>query len=141
MSETSPTAGHERLMTDYTALWNGDLSNLEVVAESITVYHPSAPEGGIHGREAVEAFIREYHTAFPDFEITVHDWLARDEVIMKEYTMSGTHRGEFKGVSPTGREVESTGMARILVDDGKVQEDRLYFDRMDALQQLGLLEE
>jgi steroid delta-isomerase-like uncharacterized protein len=139
MAETS-TTGHERLMNDYTALWNGDFSKLDAVADSVTIRHPSAPEGEIHGREALEAFIREYHAGFPDFHIEVHDPIARDDVVTKEYTMAGTHEGESNGVPPTGREFENTGMAKILVADGEVREDRLYFDRSEALEQLGLTE-
>lgn len=139
MAQTG-TGGHEQLMDDYTALWNGDFTKLDAVADSVAIYHPSAPDGEIHGREALEAFIREYHSAYPDFHIEVHDWIARGEVIMKEYTMTGTHEGEFDGLPPTGREVESTGMAKITVDDGEVREDRLYFNQLEALEQLGLAE-
>jgi steroid delta-isomerase-like uncharacterized protein len=132
------TTGHEQVMSDYTELWNGDFSKRDVVAESVSFYHPSVPDGGMHGRDAVLGRIREYHAAFPDFEVTVHDWVSRDEVVMKEYTMAGTHEGEFDGVPPTGRTVESRGMAKIRVVDGAVTEDRLYFDRSAVLAQLGL---
>jgi steroid delta-isomerase-like uncharacterized protein len=137
MAETRATE-HEQLMSDYTELWNGDFSKLEVVADSVDIYHPSAPDGELHGREALESFIREYHSGFPDFHIEVHDWISQDEVIMKEYTMTGTHEGEFNGAPPTGREIKSTGMAKIIVVDGKVQEDQLYFNQLEALEQLGL---
>ena len=137
MAESS-AAEYEQIMSDYTALWNGEFSNLDVVAESVDLVHPSAPDGELHGREALDGFIRKYHSAFPDFHITVHDWIARDGVVMKEYTMTGTHEGEFKGVPPTGRAVESPGMGKILIADGQVQEDRLYFNQLAALEQLGL---
>lgn len=131
---------HERLMSEYTALWNGDLSRLDVVADEVRVLHPFAPEGEVHGPAALEAFIGEYHNGFPDFRIEVHDWMERDGLIMKEYTMTGTHEGEFKGISPTDRTIESTGIATIVVEDGEIREDRLYFDRMEPMEQLGVLD-
>jgi hypothetical protein len=67
------TTDQERVMSDYTALWNGDFSKLDVVAESVEVHHHAAPGGVVRGREALEAFIREFHSAFPDFRITVDD--------------------------------------------------------------------
>lgn len=139
MAETRATE-HEQLMRDYNELWNGDFSKLAVVADAVAIKHPAAPDGELHGREALEAFIGEYHSAFPDFHIEVHDWISQDEVIMKEYTMTGTHEGAFNDVPATGREIKSTGMGKIVVADGKVQEDRIYFNRLEALEQLGFTE-
>lgn len=140
MVETS-TTDYESLMSDYTALWNGDFSKLAVVAESVAVYHPFAPDGTVHGRESLEAFIREFHSGFPDFQITVDDWLREDGLIMKEWTVTGTHEGKFNDIPPTGREIETTGMAKILVADGKVQEDRLHYNPQLTVEQLGLTDE
>lgn len=129
------------LMSDYTALWNGDFSQMDSVAKSVTVYHHAAPDGVIRGREELEGFVREFHTAFPDFHIAVDDLISSDEVVMKEWTITGTHEEEFNGTPPTGREIESTGMAKILVADGRVQEDRLYYNPQLMVEQLGLTEE
>ena len=111
------TADVESLMGDYTDLWNGDFSKLDVVAESVAVYHEAAPDGVVHGRDALESFIRAFHSAFPDFELSFDDWINTDGVAMKEWTMTGTHDGEFNGIPPTGQEIESRGMAKVLLDD------------------------
>lgn len=140
MAKTTPS-DVASLMNDYTVLWNGDFSKLDRVAESVSVYHHAAPDGVIHGREALEGFVSEFHTAFPDFHLTVDDWIHSDSVVMKEWTMTGTHEGEFNGIPPTGREIESTGMAKILITDSKVQEDRLYYNPQVMVEQLGLTEE
>lgn len=140
MTETTTTE-IASLMSEYTALWNGDFSQLDTVAESVAVYHHAAPDGVVHGREAVEGFIREFHTAFPDFHIAVDDWISSDGVVMKEWTLTGTHEGEFNGIPPTGRVIESTGMAKILVADGKVEEDRLYYNPQLMAEQLGVTED
>lgn len=140
MAKTSATK-IESLMSDYTELWNGDFSKLDVVAESVEIYHHAAPDGVIHGREALKGFIHEFHSAFPDFHIAVDDWISSDEIVMKEWTMTGTHEGEFNDIPPTGREIESTGMAKILIADGKVQEDRLYYNPQVMVEQLGLKED
>lgn len=137
----SDAAEIERLMRDYTALWNGDFSKLDAVAGSVTVHHPSAPDGVVHGREALEAFVREFHSGYPDFHVTVHDWLAPGEVVMKEDTTTGTHEGAVRGVPPTGREVEHRETARVRVADGRVREVRLHFDRLAVLERLGLAAE
>jgi predicted ester cyclase len=65
--------------------------------------------------------------------------MERDGVIMKKYTITGTHEGEFRRIPPSDRTIESTGMAKIVVEDGEIREDRLYFDRMEPMEQLGVL--
>lgn len=131
------SADVESLMSDYTDLWNGDFSKLDVVDESVAVYHDAAPDGVVHGREALESFVRAFHAASPDFRLVVDDWISDDGVAMKEWTMTGTHEGEFNGIPPTGREIESRGMAKVIVDDGRVKEDRLYYNPQLMAEQLG----
>lgn len=109
----------EQLMSDYLDLWNGDYSKLEVVSESTALYHPNAPEEGIHGRDALEAHIRELYDAFPDHHLAIDDMLPSDEVVMTEWTMTGTHEGEYNGLPPTEREIELTGMGKTMIATAK----------------------
>lgn len=139
----SRTTEHAQLMGDYLDIWNeSEYSKLpDVVAESVTVYDPGAPGGEIRGRDALEAFLRELRTGFPDFEVTIDDTLASDDVIMAEWTFTATHGGEFNGIPPTGREIDLRGMDKIVVTDGKVQEHRIYYNLQELFEQLGLTEE
>jgi len=143
MAEASTTE-HEQTLSvyqDYEDLWNGDLSKIDVVAKSITFYSPALPEGELHGREAFEAYLREVRSAFPDWHVVADDMLAGDGIVMKEWTVTGTHNGEYKGVPPTGREIKFKGMAKDVITDGKVQQHRLYYDPQEVPEQLGLTED
>lgn len=137
------TSEIERLVNDYLDVWNdGDYAKMsDVLAESIAVYDPGAPEGEVHGHGGLEALLRELRTAFPDFRVAIDDMLAGDETIMAEWTFTGTHEGEFNGVPPTGRKVELTGMDTMRISDGKVHEHRIYYDRQELFEQLGLTDE
>ena len=139
MAETA--ADPKRLANEYVEIWNErEFSRLsEVVADSFTFTSPTTDT--IEGREAVEAYAREVTEAFPDFEITVHELLADEDLIMAESTLSGTHEGEFDGIPPTGESFEIRDMARFVVEDGKLREERAFFDRQEFFDQLGLLEE
>ena len=123
---------------EYRKLWNGDFSKLDVVAESVDVHVPSMTDREINDRDSFEAYLRELRTGFPDWHVTVDDLLEEDGLVMKEFTVTGTHEGEFDGIPPTGREIEISGMAKIRTADGTVQEDWLYFDLQEMARQLGL---
>ena len=139
MAETATDP--KRLAEEYAAIWNErEFSRLsEVVADSFMFTSPTG--GTIEGRENVEAYARETIEAFPDFEITVHEMLAGDALVMAEGTLSGTHEGEFDGIPPTHETFEIRDMARFVVEDGKLQAERAFFDRYELFDQLGLLEE
>ena len=59
----------KQVIDEYEALWNGEFSRIDVVADSASVYDPAAPDGVVHGRDAVDTHLRETFRAFPDFEL------------------------------------------------------------------------
>lgn len=140
-SATASATEHDAVLRDYEELWEGDFSKLDVVSESVVLVDPASPEGEIRGRDALEERIRTVTEAFPDFHAEVHDQLARDGTVMMEWTMYGTHEGEYDGIPPTGEEMAVSGMSKVVVADGKIAEDRLYFDTRTMMGQLGLVEE
>ncbi|MDG5758187.1 ester cyclase [Natronococcus sp. A-GB1] len=127
----------ERLLEQYDKLWSGDHSKLDVVAESISFH---SPLDEVHGRDALEEFLREQESAFPDGTVETDAALVGDEMIMHEFTWTGTHEAAFDGIEPTGRTVEVAGMATLTIDGGRIVEDRTYFDSEALLAQLGATE-
>lgn len=132
------TSRHEQIVEDWYALFNGDFSKLDVAAESVEFTDPLAEA---HGRDQVEGFIREMHTAFPDMELTVEDMVADGDLAMVEWSVTATHEGELNGIPPTGREVEQRGMEKLLISHNKVKESYVYFDQHEMLTQLGLTDD
>ena len=124
----------EQLLSDYFAVRSGDLSKLDSISESFTFVHPL---GEIHGPEELVAMQDEQEDAFPDGELSVDEILTGDDVAMWEWTLTGTHEGEWMEQPPTGREVSFSGMSKTTIVDGKIEENRAYFDAQDVLSQLG----
>jgi len=139
---TQATMESERLVTGYVEAWNEqDYPAIpELVSESVVVRNPTAPEGVIHGRDELEAFMRGVTAGFPDFHVTILDLLAGENQVMYEAELTMTHEGEFEGMPPTGREVKIREMANCRVADGRIQEYRIYFDQQEVFEQLGLSE-
>lgn len=139
MAEASATE-HDQLISEYVTVWNeGNYAKLpDVVTEDVALYDPGAPEGEIHGRDALEGFLQELRRGFPDLHVTINEMVATEAGVMAEWTATGTHKGEFNGIPPTQREVEFQGMDNIMITDGKVKEHRVYYDSREMQTQLGL---
>lgn len=128
----------EQVVHDYIAWVNGDPSKVNVLSESVDVYNPGLPEGEVHDRAAYEAYLREIRAGFPDLQFTEEAVVSSDDVALVEFTITGTHDGEFVGIPPTGREVEIRGAEKFRIADGKVVECHVYYDTQELADQLGL---
>lgn len=64
----------------------------------------------------------EARTGFPDLSIAVEDVMAEGDRVAARVTMRGTHRGEFQGISPTGKRVEVKAIDMFRISDGKIVE-------------------
>lgn len=131
----------EQLASDYEALLNGDYSKLDILAKSFSVHAPGLPEEGIPGGEPYRDFLQTFHDGFSDLEYAISDMLASEEVVMAEWTVTGTHDGEFNGIPPTDREIEMQTMGKLEIADGKIQEERGYYDPQNLMTQLGVTDE
>jgi steroid delta-isomerase-like uncharacterized protein len=89
------------------------------------------------GRESYVAIVAANQVAFPDLLWTVEDMVADGDSVAVRYTMTGTHRGDFAGVPPTGKAVVAQSMAFYRLADGQIVEERAQVDMLSVLQQLG----
>ena len=85
----------------------------------------------------------EVRAAFPDTHFAVDDLIAEGDKVVSRVTWSGTHRGEFSGVPPTGRRVTVPAIWIHRVVDGRITwEGRAgEADWLGFHHQLGLLPE
>jgi steroid delta-isomerase-like uncharacterized protein len=107
-----------------------------------TFHHPRyeiIPTGEVYdGAEQVQEYFRMTRAAFPDQRnepIALHH--AQDGVIA-EFVLRGTHEGELRGVPPTGKEFSCQCVALFLFDEDRLVCERVYFDLLTILTQLGL---
>lgn len=140
---TESTRDPVQVVEAYADLWNEqNYANIpNVVSESFVLYDGIAPGGEVHGHDGLEEWMHAFTSAFPDFHVDTLDAIAEGNTVVVEGRYTMTHEGEFDGIPPTGRAVELRGMAKFLVDDGKVREHREYHDNQRILEQLGVTEE
>jgi predicted ester cyclase len=79
--------------------------------------------------------------AFPDLEATVEQTVAEGDQVAMRVTLSGTHRGQFMAVDPTGETFEIEHALFVRFADEEIVELRGELDAFGLLRQLGVLEE
>ena len=84
-------------------------------------------------------FLVARRVAFPDRRFVVEDMIAEGDKVSARFTMRGTHKGELRGVAPSGREVTMTGIDLIRLAEGKMVQDRVEVDQLGMMQQLGAI--
>jgi steroid delta-isomerase-like uncharacterized protein len=107
-----------------------------------TFDHPRyeiVPTGEVHdGADAVAEYFRTTRAAFPDQRnenAVIHH---ADDAVVVEFDLLGTHRGELRGVKPTGRSFRCRMVALFLFAPGgdRITCERVYFDQATIAQQL-----
>ena len=73
---------------------------------------------------------------FTGLSCTIEHVVAEGDKVVNRWSVSGTHKGEFMGVAPTGKRVTITGIQICRIVDSKVVEDWTEADFMGLMQQL-----
>ena len=86
-----------------------------------------------------ESFMNTFVTAFPDFTVKVDDYALSGNKIFINWTVMGTHNGDFMGNAPTGKKMTSHGMSVwTLNNKGQFMSEDAYFDNLTLFNQLGI---
>jgi steroid delta-isomerase-like uncharacterized protein len=116
----------------------GNQQNFELVDEIFERYISHQPDGStlVRGPEDVKRFHREFHSAFSDFHINIEDQIAEGDKVVSRYTMRGTHQRAFRGMAPTGKEIEIKGVTIFRFSpEGKVVETWDSYDQLSLMRQ------
>jgi len=109
----------------------------EIIAPEYSVHDPGTPNraGGVEGEKNN---VKMYRSVFPDLWFSIEDMIASGDQVVVCHTAHGTHRGDLMKIPPTGKEVAVTGISVLRIQDGKIIELRINWDKMGMLEQLGL---
>lgn len=116
--------------------WNkGNMEALDrLIAPNFVNHTPGNPN---ETRDDFKQRIQMVRSAFPDWVLTVEDMLAERDCVVTRWRAHGTHLGSFRGIPPTGKRVEVTGIAVDRVIAGARVEGWVQWDMLGLLQQLG----
>ena len=130
---------HKKLVRRYLDAFNDrNRDTLRELLSEDVVEHGIDEE--LHGPEEVIDFLDAHFEIFPDYSGSAEAIVAEDDTVAVQYTVEGTHTGEYQDVEPTGHTVEWTGMAMYRIEDGRIAEIWIEEDRLGLLQQLEVVE-
>lgn len=134
---TENTKTYEEVWSQFFDERNMDIINSEYFTEDVTVIIPGDNVVGIEG---TKNYYGNYLTGFSDAEFIFVDLFGQGDKLVKHWNFKGTHDGDFFGIPPTGKTLNLSGTTLILMENGKIKQEQDFFDSLDMLTQLGLME-
>ncbi len=100
----------------------------EAIHDDVVGYWPGSDEP-VRGRDEYVGALKELLTRVPDLTLSVQESADNGEYIFIRWVAHAT--------GADGKRVEQSGVDRIKVEDGKVVENRIFFDRAQFERKLG----
>ncbi|MGX5188920.1 ester cyclase [Streptomyces avermitilis] len=140
MSTAGATGNTATLDRFHSAVNSGDLDIIskaidEFVAPDV-LFHAPVPMGAT-GAEALKRVWAVLLRAFPDIHVAVEEMITEGDKVVSRNTVTGTHRGEYQGLAPTGKTVTYGEIFILRFADGRIAEIRGIVDVLTQLRQLG----
>lgn len=130
---------------DIARRWNDEIwskGNLAVIDELLATdfvfNYPTV--GAVPDREGYKKTISEMFGPLEDVHSTIKDMVAEGDKIAVRWTWRGTHnKGEYMGITPTGKQMTITGISILRIISGKIVEEWGEMDNLGFMKQFGLL--
>ena len=91
--------------------------------------------------EAAKQEAADFRRGFPDVVSTVEDLIAEEDKVVARWRSRATHRGEYMGITPTGKNVEFTGISVYRIEEGKIAQSWTVEDQFGLMRQIGAITE
>jgi len=114
----------EKLLSHYT-----DEATFADMAESATAT----------GKAAIRDYLQGWLSSFPDARIEVVHRIGHGSHVVDQWKATGTHQGQFRGITPTARVVSVPLVCIFKLRRGMITNATLYYDAASILRQLGHL--
>lgn len=77
--------------------------------------------------------------AFPGYTLSVEQMIAEDDLVSVIGRASGTHKGPFMGMPPTGKSWDVPLHITYRIEEGKIVDHWMVLDTAAFMQQLGMI--
>ncbi|KAJ5295025.1 hypothetical protein PENANT_c037G02482 [Penicillium antarcticum] len=107
-----------------------------VVSESAQFHVPFSPEP-LKGLSGYMQILDMMRSAFPDVQWTLDDTVIEDERVVAQFTLRGSHNGEFFGVPASGKPIQARAINMYRFKYGKIVEETGLPDIFGIMLQIG----
>jgi len=102
------------------------------------VFHSATGED-IHSLKDYKQHNSEFYDAFPDIHWTIDDMIVEGNKKATRFTVTGTHKGGYKGIAATNKKVTIRAISISRRNaGGKIVEEWHMYNALGLMQQLGL---
>ena len=91
--------------------------------------------------EAGKQEAADFRRGFPDVVSTIDDLIAEGDKVVARWRSRATHRGDYMGMPPSGKEVQIMGISVYCIEEGKIAESWMVEDQFGLLRQIGAIPE
>ena len=110
----------------------------ELVAPDSRDTSPGIPPGvPTTGPDGLKSIVSQLRSAFPDLQVSIDEMIAEGDTVVARTTFTGTHRGNFQGISPTGQRVSFGTVDIVRLRNGQIASHYGLQDGLGLLQQVG----
>lgn len=121
---------------------SGDLQRIsELIDETFqpdAIFYTEVPTNQ-SGPQAMKQVWTVLLQAFPDIHVTINDVIAHHDKVVLRNTVTGTHRGDYRGLPATGRTITYNEIFIARFAEGKIAEVWGVVDVYSQLRQLGVI--
>ncbi|MCP3819932.1 ester cyclase [Streptomyces sp. A3M-1-3] len=114
--------------------------NLDAIDEVFAADHQDhdimKEEDTVVGSDIIRSDVTGWRNAF-DFHFDLDRQVSEGDDVVTLWTWTGTHKGDFMGIAPTGKQCRMTGTTIFRFRDGKIKETWWHYDAMRLMRELG----
>ena len=115
--------------------------NLDLLDDLVASDYVDPDYPQLKGLEGLKQMMSMAFMAFPDYHETIEDIIAEGDKVWILLRYTGTHKGEFMGLAPTGKKLTSLAVDMYRFENGKiVWGKRVPTPDLAFFKQLGLVE-
>ena len=117
--------------------WN--TGNMKALPKTWHTNYKGHDPSGMHAGDLAQftATCKALFAAFTGIEVVIDDLLVDGDQVVKRWTATATHTGDFMGIPASGNSLEFTGIDIYRIADGKIVEAWVNSDTLGFMQQIG----